>query len=96
VRSGRAFDHSPPSSAAVMEEYLYPPSRPHRSSNGITLPLLLPIRIYVYIYICVCVCIYKYISNICTDTVYIQYVPHKVCRSTGCHYIDNFNFKKLY
>jgi hypothetical protein len=27
VRPGRAADHSPPSSAAVMEEYLYPPSR---------------------------------------------------------------------
>jgi len=38
VRPERAADHSPPSSAAVMEEY--PPSGPHRACNGITLPLL--------------------------------------------------------
>jgi hypothetical protein len=41
VRSGRAADHSPPSSAAVMEElelYLYPPSGPRPACKGITLP----------------------------------------------------------
>jgi len=37
VRPGHAADHSPPSSAAVMEEY--PLSGPHRACNGITLPL---------------------------------------------------------
>ena len=36
---GRAADHSPPSSAAVMVKYLYPPSGPHRACNRITLPL---------------------------------------------------------
>ena len=39
---GRTADHSPPSSAAVMEGaelYLYPPSGPHWACNGITLPL---------------------------------------------------------
>jgi len=41
VRPGRAADHSPPSSAAVIgrvELYLYPPSGPNRACNGITLP----------------------------------------------------------
>jgi len=44
VRPGRAADHSPPSSAAVIgrvELYLYPPSGPHRACNGNTLPFLL-------------------------------------------------------
>ena len=43
VRPGRAADHSPPSSAAVIgraEVYLYPPSGPHQACNGITLPFL--------------------------------------------------------
>ena len=41
MRPGRAADHTPTSSAAVMERaelYLYPPSGPHRAFNGITLP----------------------------------------------------------
>jgi len=38
VRPGRAADHSPPSSAAVMEEARYRPSGPHRACNGKTLP----------------------------------------------------------
>ena len=37
MRPGRAADHSPPSSAAVMEEY--PPSGPHRACNRIILTL---------------------------------------------------------
>ena len=45
MRPGRAADHSPPSSAAVMEEYLYPPSGPHRVCNGITLPLLVGVMV---------------------------------------------------
>ena len=43
VRPGRAADHSPPSSAAVLEQQsytsLYPPSGPHWACNGITLLL---------------------------------------------------------
>jgi len=39
VRPGCDADHSPPSSAAVKEEYLHPPSGPHRACKGITLPL---------------------------------------------------------
>jgi len=41
VRPGRAADHSPTSSAEVLERvelYLYPPSGPHRACNGNTLP----------------------------------------------------------
>jgi hypothetical protein len=36
---GLAADHSPPSSAEVLEEelYLYPPSGLHRACNGVTL-----------------------------------------------------------
>ena len=45
VRPGRAADNSPPSSAAVMEEYLYPHSGPHRACNGNTLPLPLFISV---------------------------------------------------
>ena len=40
MRPGRAADHSPPSSAAVMEEY--PHSGPHRACNGITLSFYCP------------------------------------------------------
>ena len=42
VRPGRAADHSPPSSAAVMEEYSYTSTHPlghNRACNGNTLPL---------------------------------------------------------
>jgi hypothetical protein len=39
LRPGRAADHSPLSSAVVMEEYLYPPSEPHRACNGGTVSL---------------------------------------------------------
>jgi len=42
VRQGRAADHSPPSSAAVMEEQSYTSTHPlgHTGAcNGITLPL---------------------------------------------------------
>ena len=42
VRPERAADHSPPSSAAVMEELSYTsthPLGPHWACNGITLPL---------------------------------------------------------
>ena len=38
MRPGRAADHSPPSSAAVMKD-IYPPSGPHRACNGIALPV---------------------------------------------------------
>jgi len=61
MRPGRAADHSPPSSAVVMEEvelYLYPPSGPHRTCNGITLTftncnifVFMTVYIYIYIYI---------------------------------------------
>jgi len=47
VRPGRAADHSPPSSAAVMEEYIYTSTHPlgHTGTlNGITLPLYMYIR----------------------------------------------------
>ena len=54
MRPGRAADHSPLSSAAVMEE-LFPPSGPRRTSNGITLPFT-----FIYIYVCVSVCVYVY------------------------------------
>ena len=42
VRPGRAADHSPPSSAAVMEEESYTSTHPlghNRACNGITLPI---------------------------------------------------------
>ena len=51
VQPGRAADHSPPSSAAVVEEYSYtstPPSGPHRACNGNTLPL--PLSFYLLFY----------------------------------------------
>ena len=41
VRPGRAADHSPPSSVAVMEEYSYTSTHP-LGRNGITLPLTYP------------------------------------------------------
>ena len=46
VRPGRAADHSPPSSAAIMEEYSYTSTHP----LGHTGPLYIYIYIYIYIY----------------------------------------------
>ena len=49
VRPGRAADHSSPFQCrghGRVELYLYPPSGPHRTCKGITLPY-----IYIYIYI---------------------------------------------
>ena len=46
VRSGRAADHSPPSTAVVMEEYSYTSTHPlchNRACNGNTLPFLRPV-----------------------------------------------------
>ena len=52
VRPGRVADHSPPSSAAVMEEYSYTSTHPLVHTGPVTGSL------YLYIYICVCVCVY--------------------------------------
>jgi len=52
VRPGRAADHSPPSSAAVMEEYSYTSTHPLGHTGPVT----------GSIYLCVCwfyVCMYK-------------------------------------
>jgi hypothetical protein len=49
VRPGRAADHSPPSSATVVEElYFYPPSGQHQACNGVTLPLPLPLFVVYF------------------------------------------------
>jgi len=46
VRPGRAADHSPPSNAAVMEEYSYTSTHP----LGHTGPVRGSLYIYIYIY----------------------------------------------
>jgi hypothetical protein len=67
VRLERAADHSPPSSAEVMERvelYLYPPCGPHRAFNGVTLPLNL-----LDLYGCVYRLMYHFHDNIHSRTV---------------------------
>ena len=54
MRSGRAADHSPSSSAAVMEEHSYTPTHPLGYTGPVTGSL------YLYLYFCVCVYIYIY------------------------------------
>ena len=53
---GRAADHSPPSSAAVMEEYSYTSSHPLGHTGPVTGSLyLLPLYIYIMqVYNCMC------------------------------------------
>jgi len=48
VRPRRAADHSPPSSAAVMEEYSYTSTHPLGHSGPVTGSLHLHIYIYIY------------------------------------------------
>ena len=47
MRPGRAADHSPPSSAAVMEQYSYTPTHPLRHTGPVTGTLYL----YLYFYL---------------------------------------------
>jgi len=51
VRPGRAAEHSPPSSAAVMEEYSYTFTRPLGHTGPVTGSLYLYIYMYIYMYI---------------------------------------------
>ena len=49
VRPGRAADHSPPSTAEVMEEYSYTSTHPlghNRVCNGATLPFTMKIKLF--------------------------------------------------
>jgi len=59
VLPGRAADHSPPSSAALMEEYCYTSIHPLGHTGLVTRSLYLYLYIYIYIYVCVCVCVPK-------------------------------------
>ena len=68
VRPGRAADHSPPSSAAVMEEYSYTSTHSLGHTGPVTGSLYL-IYTYIYIYICVCVCVCGVCVCVCTDEV---------------------------
>ena len=48
MRPGRATDHSPPSSAAVMEEYSYTSTHPLGHTGPVTGKFYLYIYIYIY------------------------------------------------
>jgi len=50
VRPGRAADHSPPSSAAVMKKYSYTSTHPLGHTGSVTGSLYIYIYIYIYIY----------------------------------------------
>jgi hypothetical protein len=76
VRPGRAADHSPPSSAAVVEEYSYNSTHPLGHTGPVTGSIYLYIYVYIYIYIymcvcvCVCVCVYSWnMLHCCLDVV---------------------------
>ena len=61
MRPGRAADHSPPFSAAVMKEWIYTSTHPLGHTGPVTgsLYLYLYIYIYTYTYVCVfCVCVF--------------------------------------
>ena len=51
MRPGRAADHSPPSSTAVMEEYSYTSTHPLGHTGLVTGTLYFYLYIYIYIYI---------------------------------------------
>ena len=53
MRLGRAADHSPPSSAAVMEEYSYTSTHPLGHTGPVTGSLYL-LPFHVNVSVCVC------------------------------------------
>jgi len=61
VRPGRAADHSPPSSAADMEEQSYTSTHPLGHTGPVTGKL---IYIYIYTYIYIHICIYIVYSTL--------------------------------
>jgi len=60
MRPGHAADHSPPSSAAVMEEYSYTSTHPLGHTGPVTGKLYLYVCLY-YMCLCMYVCMYIYI-----------------------------------
>jgi len=70
VRPGRAADHSPPSNAAVMEEYSYTSTH----SLGHTGPVTGSLYLYLYIYI--------YVNN----NTNIFHGRNNITCSTNCKY----------
>ena len=98
MRPGRAADHSPPSSAAVMEELSYTSTHPLGHTGPVTGSLYLYTRIYIYIYIyrvytyisivCVCVCMYIYIyMHVCS--------VRAVMSAGGCIEFKDLDFMAL-
>ena len=65
MRPGRAADHSPLSSAAVMEEYSYTSTHPLGHTGPVTGSLYLYIYIYIFIheYLYIYIYIYVYIAK---------------------------------
>jgi hypothetical protein len=61
VRPGREADHSPPSSAEVMEEYSFTSTHPLGQTGPVTGLFYLYIYIYIYVYIYTYIHIHIYI-----------------------------------
>ena len=81
MRLGRAADHSPPSSAAVMEEWSYTSTHP----LGHTGPVTGSLYLYLYIYKGICVCVYIYIY------IYIYIYSKILCKEYSNFYYDTRN-----
>jgi len=62
VRLGRAVDHSPPSSAGVMEEYSY--------TSTHTGPLMWLLYLYICMCVCVCMVVCSYVTLLRSNSAY--------------------------
>jgi len=82
VRPGRAADHSPPSSAAVMEEYSYTSTHPLGHTGPVTGSL------YLYLFIS-CICISEDCPSQFLSTLIYMHIKQE--RSDG--FLWNFVFE---
>ena len=72
MRPGRAADHSPPSSAAVMEEYSYTSTHPLGHTGPVTGSLYL----------------YLYFNDQCVTFLPITMIPEDGCKAEICRSIN--------
>jgi len=92
VRPGRAADHSPPSNAAVMEEYSYTSTH----SLGHTGPVTGSLYLYLYIYIYMLIITQTYFTGEITlhvaQIVNTEHLQHYIPQKHGLFQIYNSQY----
>ena len=87
MRPGRAADHSPPPSAAVMEEYSYTSTHPLGHTGPVTEPLSHFTYIYIYTHIHTYIYIYTYMYVYIYIYVYVFFVSYILKTTCFGHFI---------